>query len=240
MEELDINNVVKKEPIKYVFTNDALAGVVHYYRRNREPYEIVSEMITMFTDFTGEQKRVHNLDYVNDEDIRHANEIRSYYTKKLFLRKLKGEHRVSKFKKSMQDILSRDDRNRVTLEEFKILVKLPWFYHNDKEMDALLETYNCDVENYSQWEEITEVTELRLVKLLYIHNRRMKIVRFMFELGNTGRLAAININSDNPLLGVFIRTIEKEGLTIASGNLTINHILGSDKTYYTLSNWLSV
>lgn len=185
------------------------------------------------------KKNVHNLDYVNEEDMRHANEIRSYYTKKLFLRKLKGEHRVSKFKKSMQDILSRDDRNRVTLDDFKLLVKLPWFYHNDKEMDNLLETYNCDIENYSQYEEITNATKLRLVKLFHIQNRRMNIVRFMFELEDTGKLVAVNINSNNPLLDFFIRAVEKEGFTITSGALMTNRILGSDKTYYTLSKWSS-
>jgi len=238
MEDFEISGIfpsnIEKKPMVYIFTNDVLAGVVHYYRKGKQPYQIVAEMTT---NKSLGSKKEHNLDCVTEEDMRYANEIRSYYTKKIFLQKLKGEQRISKFKKEMQEILSRDERNQVTLEEFKILVKLPWFYRNDKDMDQLLETYNCDIENYSRWEEITQETTLRLIRTFYIHHRRMKIVRIMFELEDTGRLVAINIKADNTLLRFFTHMVERESLTIVSGNMTINCIPGSDKTYYTLDNW---
>lgn len=54
MEDLNISGVTVK---KYVFTNDVLAGIVHYFRRNWQPYEIVSEMITTFSSVSNDKQK---------------------------------------------------------------------------------------------------------------------------------------------------------------------------------------
>lgn len=145
-------------------------------------------------------------DYVNDEDVAHANKIRDYYAKKYTVLALKNIE-LSSFRNDLKDIILTDGKKfKETL--IPIAYRMPEFYEYDLEFEELLFQYNREVKSFDET-TLSQVKKLSLVKTFMVNNKKQKRKEYWFK-DEHDNLVSYFVDVSNPLRGLLDAYVEND------------------------------
>lgn len=134
---------------------------------------------------------------VTSTDHDKAAQVRDYYSKKIMLWKLKGEH-LTKFREDMNTFIHTD--GKIFKEDMMPLAyRLPEFYDYDLDFDLLSNEYNKKVVQDQQ--NFAGSKKLKLVKSYIVGKKYNKRKEYWFSDDNND-LVSLSVVLDNPLLSL--------------------------------------
>lgn len=148
-------------------------------------------------------------DSITDQDRELASNIRDYYSKKIMMWKLKGQH-LTKFREDMNTFIHSD--GKIFKEDmFPLVYRLPEFYFYDIGFDKLANEHNKIIKDSSP---VFQTKTLNLHKTFLVGKRFCKRKEYWFT-DNNDNLVTLSCTHDNPLLSLLDLT-SKSPLTITA------------------------
>ena len=142
---------------------------------------------------------------VTEEDNATADNIRRYYRERLVFEALKktGSQQVSEFRRKLGLLV--DNNLRITKEEIGLLMRLPYFYEEDRDVDNIV-SMTSPAPATVQSREISGTFELRKRVL---RSRRMGDLYDYWMTSDIDSSAyLLVVKYDNPLRGLVERTLK--------------------------------
>lgn len=191
------SNVTRYEIIEAKQDILALSVAWSRYRTNSTKGKITFSVDSMLDD--------RLFEYVNDEDIAHANKIRAYYDQKFTVLALKNVE-LSPFRKELKSII-KTDGTKFKESIIPIAYRMPEFYEYDLEFEELLFGYNREVVNAEVLEKSTK--QLSLVKTFTVNSKRSKRKEYWFK-DEHNNLVTYFVERSNPLSGLADKFFEND------------------------------
>lgn len=143
--------VTEKEPEYFEFEDDPLALTCAMLRHGKFPHDIGTTLVGVATSAVAFETSVE------PQDRQRADVIRSHFTKKHTMRRLRNEF-VSKWMNEVDEIC--ETKTKIKKETIPIVVTLPRFYEENLTLDRLMKTYNSAPTTYTlPFEEELEFVE---------------------------------------------------------------------------------
>ena len=166
---------------------------------------------------------------ITESDIKMAESIRSYYGKKLFIQQLENKP-MSRFRKDLLDLLHQEDCKKVNQQQRGMIYLLPEFYQADCALNKIKQD-RVTVFTDTAKKKSTTFTPVELIK-----SKSSKKSKFTFWLETEdNRLAAIEPDSLNPLLHIFVDIFVKSAKLKIHSNLV--PIKRDRFSYYKVESW---
>lgn len=188
------NPYVKKQEI-FELKEDLITLAASWYRyrklrneRHNSTYGLTIESLTSKDLF----------EFVNEDDLSLADQIKNYYSKKFMLLKLKGVP-FTQYRLDLNDLVHGDAKT-VKESSFALAYYLPDFYFHDQEFDTLLVDYNKEVITDNRLIGVRP-TKLKLVKTFKIQRKRIRKNECWF-VDEHKNLVNMNTDLNNPLMSL--------------------------------------
>jgi hypothetical protein len=191
-EECTTDSSVEEKPKEYFnFSTPPLAIVVAMLEAGKEQWEIGETVKAL-----GKRPDIGTDSAVTKQHQETANEIYDYFAKKYTLRRLKNEH-ISKYMMAVEELC--ENRTRMDTEHIGILVTLPKFFKENRELESLMKEHQSIDLKRSQKHgiELDEIVEF--VKSIRIQRKNGTATHY-FWLRSNGtliRTASKTNNIDN-------------------------------------------
>lgn len=158
-------------PVYLNFNTPPLALVIAMQEVGKQGHEI-------FETLKGVGKSKINLEnVVTVEHQKTAAEIYEHFVKKYTMRRIKGEH-ISDFMLAVEDLS--ENRKRINEEHIKILISLPSFYKNNKQLERIMSKHKSTkkINNlpFASWK-----AEVEFVDKVHIKHRHLNEVHYYFS-----------------------------------------------------------
>ena len=223
---IDNSNVKKYEVIET--TEDVLALSVTWHRLR----SLISHNIN---NIVNPNNRPSNLTddilfkEMNQEDRDRADVIRDYFSKKIMMITLRGQH-LSGFRKELNSFIHGDCK--VFKEELLPLIyRLPEFYDNDIQHDEMFKDFNKQFEDdLKQWRG---TKTLKPVRKFFINLKTKKFLEYWLK-DDLNRGYRIEIPFENKLNHLWEHFFEQESIPILGSYTHREH---DGINYYQLKNW---
>ena len=223
----EINSNVKKYEVIET-TEDVLALSVTWHRLR----SLISHNIN---NIVNPNNRPSNLTddilfkEMNQEDRDRADVIRDYFSKKIMMITLRGQH-LSGFRKELNSFIHGDCK--VFKEELLPLIyRLPEFYDNDIQHDEMFRDFNKQFEDdLKQWRG---TKTLKPVRKFFINLKTKKFLEYWLK-DDLNRGYRIEIPFENKLNHLWEHFFEQESIPILGSYTHREH---DGINYYQLKNW---
>ena len=164
---------VEPAPIEYLdFNTPPLAIVLAMQEAGKQGYEIFETLKGL-----GKNPHIKSDNAVSIEHQAKAAEIYDHFAKKFTLRRIKGEY-ISKFMLAVDELC--ENRKRIDEESIKILVSLPRFYTQNRDLEALMKgrksAKKIDNLSFARWRG-----EIEFVKKLHVKHKHINEVHYYFS-----------------------------------------------------------
>lgn len=136
-DEETLSQPAVKEDVELSFDYDPLAFAISALDCNRYLFTDIHSFLTNEDPSIFGNASIKDL-AVTDSAVQHSKKIKKYYKNRLLMRRLKGLY-ISDYMKSLEELV--ESTNTIKKSQVKILVKLPEFYKENTETDAIFE--NC-------------------------------------------------------------------------------------------------
>lgn len=177
-------------------------------------------------------------DAVKEEDVKLANEIKDYYSKKVMLWKLKG-NKMSSFREDMNTLIHSDG---LIFKEQMIGVAywLPVFYQYDLKLDDIKQEVDQDqkfdkMDKEGTPRSLTLDEELTPLVRLDRRTKRSKQVEYWFKSSTPHNAAVVlQVQEKNPLQGVWDYIFDKKESMKVEAKFTRERLDGFE--HYSVTN----
>ena len=179
----------KKRPVEYLdFEEDSLALVCGCLRVGKDLPQ------TFMTVQEAGKRRVEFKSAVISEDRAQAEQIRSYFKNRFTLRRLKNQH-ISPWMTKAEAVLETPKTLRE--DHISLLVKLPDFYRENTEREAIFKRYKTMPEPSNRYTATTELDSVvRFAGSVERNSKNQKYVTFYFSTEDDYLVAADVERSD--------------------------------------------
>jgi hypothetical protein len=194
------------------------------WRRLRENNESLSTGMKNMLDR-------HLLEFITSEDRTEATEIQDYYSKKIMLWKLKGNH-LTKYRNDLNELIHSDPKK--FREE---MIGVAYFLPSFRDYDVGLDEVRCTVRNVKMdsVDKIQHTTKslTPLKKLVRKTKRTHEFHYWLQDDSNHGVMLAID--AKNPLLSVWNQLFETKDVLLMKGSFYAQS--RDDFEYYSVKNY---
>ena len=159
--------------------DDQSSKVTEYLQFNIDPLALVIAMleggydrwrIGQTIESLGLASHISAVETVSREHQKKAKEIYSYFSKKYTLRRLKNEH-ISKYMTAVEELC--ENHTRINKEYIGILVTLPTFFEENRELEDLMKTFkSLDLENSPKNQNISIDETVEFVKSICLRRKK--------------------------------------------------------------------
>lgn len=171
------------------------------------------------------------LEFISPEDRQEATEIQDYYSKKIMLWKLKGNH-LSKYREDLNQLIHNDPKK--FREE---MIGIAYFLPSFKEYDVGLDAVRCNVANVPMNRtdnvKTTERVLTPMKKLVRKTKRTHDFHYWMRTESNHGVL--MTLDAKNPLVHIWDHLFETKDLLSINGTFFAQS--RDDFEYFSIKNW---
>lgn len=187
-------NTIKYEIVES--KQDLLALSVAWKRYRSQTDKVVWRIDSMLDD--------RLFEYVNEDDIKLADTIRDYYSKKFTVLALKNIE-LSPFRKDLKELVNSDGK-KFKESLIPLAYRMPEFYEYDTEFEDLLFTYNRQVTDF-EGTHTKQTKKLELVKTFLVNTKRSKRKEYWFS-DEFNNLIQHYVDIKNPLLGLMDKFVK--------------------------------
>jgi len=152
--------------------------------------------------------------------LERANEIRSYYKKKLFYGTLSNRFTNTNFRNDLQACLERKDIHTVKRNEIGMVARLPDFYNEDVLRDQL--TTEADTKPKTQQSFYSEELLIKYRGKTLRRYGKDCVYTYWFMMKNA-QVCSFNIQRSNPLLAMFDKYIQENKIIKVEGGFNPKH-----------------
>jgi hypothetical protein len=216
-EETLSESIKKVSYREHEFSVDPLAVVVDYHNAGRPGHEIYDNLVNY-----------RELSSPSADSLVQADNIRRFFKNKIFLRRLKNYH-ISDYMKEMELVL--ESGQSVRSDRLPILVKLPAFYSESVETEALFKEYESLTSDRGLYESNDVWT---FVKEISKYNRHDKSANYYFT-NHYKQLLKVSVPFKEMGRSAWNYISSKEKIGI-KGTLNKLRVRGYDFCLYQLTN----
>jgi hypothetical protein len=216
-------DITKNPPMEKTVNNDvlALSCCAHRLAQNRQSFGFDNS---------------YTVNYLNEDDIRLADDIRKYYAKKYMWRSLKGEY-LSDFQRDLIIFISQPDKRKYTDKQEGLIHKLPGFYLNDIVEDEIFaRADNSPIDEIHVPPQIRQKTtrSLKPVNVIEIRTRREKKNKYWLK-DDRNRMHLLEVNLPNTLEHLWRDLFDSQAsMNIEADYFPAQH---NDRSFYKVKNW---
>lgn len=178
----------------YDSTEDVLALSCAWLRNRSDPKYSVASL---------RDPQLYKL--ITEADRMHAQEIRTYYQRKIMMLKLAGK-KLSKFRTDLERFVQ-ETGYRYLDTDTGLAYYLPRFYEYDIELDSLRDEYVDSSEVLTGQTRAERIT-VSTVSVLHKHRKHFNAKEFWFKLQDRGVLLRHCVQISNPLLSMFESVVQ--------------------------------
>jgi len=164
----------KKRPVEYLdFSDDSLALVCGCLRSGQD-------LVQTFTTVSeAGKRRLEFKKVINNDDYNQANKIRSYFKNRITVRRLKNQY-ISPWMTKAEAVL--ETPKTVREDHVSLLVKLPEFYRENTEREAIFKRYKSMPQPFNAYKSTTELNSIvRFVGSVERNSKAQKHTTFYFS-----------------------------------------------------------
>jgi hypothetical protein len=112
---------------------------------------------------------------ITESSLERSKKIRSYFKNRLFMRRLKNQY-ISDYMVALEAVL--ENPNSINTDSVAILVKLPDFYREGQETDAIFNVHNSVDKRHNNWTTVND--EFTFVGKVKRYTKQQNRTRFYF------------------------------------------------------------
>lgn len=175
-ETVDESKVEEKPKVFLDFNAPPLAIVVAMLEAGKEQWEIGETVKSL-----GLRPDIGTDSAVTQQHQKTASEIYDYFAKKYTLRRLKNEY-ISKYMTAVEELC--ENRSRMDAEYIGILVTLPKFFKENRELEALMKEHNSLELRKSQKHGIELDETVEFVKSVRMERKKGTATHYFWRRAN--------------------------------------------------------
>ena len=214
-----------KEEIVFEYDFDPLCYVLYRIDKKDHLTQAFEFLDFTFLDADEIERRKKSIEQIDlDQYQEKSKSIRTYFKHRLFMRRLNSKH-ISKYMLGLEEIL--ENPTSIKRSNLKILVKLPDFYRESTETDAVLKNAVSVNKNFKQ-RRVLLSEQFEFVNSIKRNSKNQNVTRFYFK-NKTNNLLLIEATTGSNEYNLIDYLVRQDKPILIDGSCLVRHQAGYDE-----------